>query len=259
MKRKRSSKSSRYRKKRRYARRYRSRKYKRAAIRMINTALETKRRYFRTGDYLFNMAPAVGEMYKALYQPFNWMSQGSLDQGITGNAIYIKSFSLRGRISTLSNDPADYQGPMLWYIYLVRARDEVNTGSITEGLTDSQSTVNTWFTGGNNDPKMWFVNSSKCKILYRKKINYKNLQTTRSENNAGATSLQRSPYAIPFYCRVKINRMHYFKENEGGGLESGLFGKYYNYYWLITCSQPNNFNDVQGLFGATSLVTFKDP
>lgn len=240
-------------------RRYRQRKYKRNAIRTVTRALETKRRYFNSGAVTMAVNTIVGQA-KSVYQPFNWMGQATTDIGITGNAIFIRSFQLKGKIAGIPSSTVNFAGPMTFYIYLVKAQAEINTGSISEGWTEASSVVNTWFVGS-TQPSQWFINSSKASILYRKKIIYNPDLNNAFDSVAAQSNAEndRASKAVNFYCKKTINRMHYFKEAANGTLEAGLFGKYYNYYWLIACDQGLDYGDVTARLQVTSLVTFKDP
>lgn len=243
---------------------YTKRKYKkyspkRSAIRTVTRALETKRRFFDVGNVDMSVSTIVG-IYKGLYQPFNYMGQSSLDIGITGNAIFIRSLQFRGKIAGVPSSTVNFAGPMILYCYLVKVRDEVNTGSITEGITENSSIVNTWFSGSTN-PSQWFVNSSKCKILYRKKIVYNPDINNAFDGVAAQADAEnaRAPKAKTFYLKKTINKMHYFKENAGGVVDAGYFGKYFNYYWLFAVDQGLGYGDCVLRLTGTHLVTFKDP
>lgn len=238
---------------------YSRRKYKKRAIKMMTYALETKRRYFNEPVQTYSVSTLVGKA-KAVYQPFNYFNQITTDNGITGNAIFIQKMHLRGSISGLPISTTGFAGPMIFYIYLIWARDEINTGAVTEGFTEASSTVNTWFNGSTR-PSTWFINSSRAKILYRKKIVY-----NPDANNAfdevstlTAGELARAPKQIAFYCSKKINKMHYFKEAASGSVDPGYFGRNGNYYWTICVDQALSYGDVQARVDTTSLVQYKDP
>jgi len=232
--------------------------YKRKALRMLTSAMETKRRYFNEATTTYSTSTLVG-LAKAVYQPFNYMNQVTTDAGITGNAIFIQTMQLRGTIAGLPISTTGYCGPMTFYVYLIQARDEINTGSVSEGFTESSTTVNTWFNGSTR-PSTWFINSSRAKILYRKKIVYYPNKDSAFDAVAGETAGEqvRAPRQITFYCKKKINRMHYFKENAAGTVDPGYFGRNYNYYWTICVDQALSYGDVQARVDITSLTTYKD-
>lgn len=229
------------------------RRYAKLSRALLN-ATETKRRYF------FEQITTASPSDKTLYQPFNYITQSVTDSGVIGNSIYIKGFSLRGDLVVYPTNLGQYSGPLTMYIYLVRVRDEVSTGAITEGMTGAAATINNWFSGS-TDPSAWFVNPSRCKILYRKKVVYRPNAESAWTITAGATVLNpdRAPHSVPFYCKKRINRKHYFKENTSGVPDAGFFGKYHNYYWMFCYSTPLGYTDYNIRVKYTSLVQYKDP
>lgn len=233
---------------------------KKMALRTVTSAMETKRRYFYSGNLSFRQNGPVGTLWKAVYQPFNWFNVGSGDSNFTGNGIFIRSFQLRGSLAGVADQTGStYAGPMTFYIYLVKARDEINTGSVVEAWTDASSTVNTWF-NATTLPSTWFVNNSKCQIICRKKIVYNPDLNNGFDGLAPQTNAenQRAPKSINFYIKKNINKMHYFRENTGGNAEAGNFGRNFNYYWLIACEQALGWSDVEVRMQVTHLTTFKD-
>lgn len=226
---------------------------------MMTYALETKRRYFNDPVQTFSVNTLVGKA-KAVYQPFNYTNQVTTDNGITGNAIFIQKMHLRGTISGLTVASTGYAGPMIFYIYLIWARDEINTGAISEGFTEASTTVNTWFNGSTR-PSTWFANSSRAKILYRKKIVYTPDSANAFDGVAGVSNgdLERAPKQVAFYCSKKINKMHYFKEAASGSVDPGYFGRNGNYYWTICVDQALQYGDVQARVETTCLTQYKDP
>lgn len=241
---------------RRRGRRYR---YKSRALRTIISAHETARRYFNTGQMIFNTGrPGINDLTKALYQPFNWMGQGTTDSQIIGNAVFIRSVMLKGTIVAYPTaGTVRYAGPLNIHFYLMAARDEVSTGAIAEGFTESSSTVNGWFSGSTT-PSQWFPNKSYAQVLYHKKLQYIPVQENAFDANGALIASGMPSKAMNFFCKKSINKMHYFKESDAGGLSSGLFGRNRNYYWLIAVDQPLGFNSVSVAITATHLMTWKD-
>lgn len=256
MKRKRQSNYRSNKRRKSYRKKGRYRRYKKSAIRNLCNALETKRRYFYSGNVTFKLSPGLTEVKNAFYNPFNWMVQGNTDITFQGNAVYIKSFQLRGKFTPFTTTTTEFAGPSDMYVYLIQARDEINTGSISESWTEGTSTTNSWFVG-DTQPTTWYVNSSRCKIIYRK--HFKLRCHSQGAFNSTGDSFVRSPEAKTFYCKKRMNRMHYFKEPESGVPSSGLFGKYYNYYWVISYDNPLGYNDMYVRMNSTHLITYKDP
>lgn len=249
MKRKRQAWKVRSIKRRKYGRkrRYRSRKYRSRALRQITTVLETKKRFWL--DNVTDLARS-----KFIYQPLSALAQGSSDAQFEGNSIFIKAFHLRGQVAPFQV-LGTYAGPGTFYIYLIKVRDEVNTGDAWTTTT----LTNGWFSGSSN-PDTWFVNQSKCKVLYRKRLRLKpDLYNAFSGATINAASADRAPVAAYFNCRVPINKMHYFKETDAGAPDAGLMGKYYNYYWLICDSNPFEYSDVGFRMNACHKLSYKDP
>lgn len=230
------------------------RAYKRISLRTLAQAHETKKRYFNSSNYYTQGAAGV-TLDKALYQPFNWMGSGSTDSQIVGNSIFLKSFMLKGKIVTAPS-AVYYAGPCVLHVYLIKARDEVNTGALAEAWTTSTATVNAWFSGSTN-PATWYPNSSKCSVLYHKKINYQPDLST-SYDNAGVLNAQRAGKEMNFFCRKTFNKMIYFKESASGAMEAGLFGRNSNLYWMMCVETPVGYSDIQFLISSTHMVTFKD-
>jgi len=222
--------------------------FRRRAIRTVTAAVEMKRRLFLDS---FN----VSEGSQLVYQPFNHMAQSVTDSGIVGNSIYVKSFQLRGSIHANFVAGVSFAGPLDVYIYLVKARDEYNTGALVEGFT-SVAAGNTWFQGSTS-PTTWYVNSSRCTILYRKHIKY--LPDLNNAFSTGAANDDRAPRAYTFYCKKNISKMHTFKEAANGTPDAGFFGKYSNYYWFVAVKQTRLYADVVAQINTCSLVTYKDP
>lgn len=249
----------RYTKKRRSTRYRRRRNYKKNAIRTIMQAHETNRRYFNTGTMPFTVgATVLGDYYKCLYQPFNWMAQATSDVGFTGNAIFIRSFMIKGKIWAYGRATAtpSYNAPVHFYVYLVWARDEVSTGSIAEGFTESASTVNNWF-NGSTSPATWYPNSSRCKILYKKKFRYVP-DVNNAYSAAGTANPSQAANAVHIFCKKSVNKMHYFKETAAGAPDSGLYGRNGNYYWLLTMDPDADYSTTAIAFQGTTLTTWKD-
>lgn len=222
--------------------------YRARSRRMVMAAMEVKRRYFNQS------AVDVTNASRLLYQPFNYFSQGTTDATINGNSVYIRTFHLKGKIAA-NPDAVVYAAPMYVHIYLVRARDEVNTGSISEGMTQDSATVNAWFNGA-SAPSQWYIDSSRVKILYHKKIRY----VPNQEQGFNTVGIERSraPNSIEFYCKKTVNVSHGFKEFDDGTVAPGYWGKYSNYYWVVVGEQALGYADAYLRLSYTSLVTYKD-
>lgn len=222
---------------------------------MLSMAMETKRKFFDSGNVTLSSSSLTGGSSRLVYNPFNWMTTGTGDAVFTGNSIFIRSMMLRGKIAGLNgSSPLSYAGPMTFYIYLIKARDQLNTGSLVESWTDYPTEVNAWFNG--STPSLWYANSSRCQIIYRKKIKY----TPDAQSAVGfdGENYARAPKAIEFFCKKRINRMMYFRENITGGVDSGLFGRSMNYYWVIATDQALGYSDVLARLTVQSFTTYKD-
>lgn len=245
-----------YKRKRSYGKKVRSVLRKRArAIRIVTTALETKRRVFDLPIQDVAMSNAVGQVY-ALYNPLNYFVQGTNDAQYTGNGIYIKSFHLRGTVTPYSDGGTVFAGPLFCFIKLMKVRDELNTGVLSEGWTEGIGQADNWFVGRDPYPTQQFINKSRAQCVYRKRFQI-TPDTTSAFNTAGV-DLVRATKAISFNLMAKINRPYYFKNIEAGTTSSGNFGRNYNYYWLVQVEHPLGYGDVQARLSASSMTLFKE-
>lgn len=245
LKRKRSFKKYVPRKRRRYS----QRKRYRTALKTVSRALETKKRFFSE-----ELEFAPGDRY--IYDPLQYVAQNVYDNGINGNSMFLKGLMIRGKVVAYPGPAgAGYAGPLTMYIYLIRARDEVNTGSVAEGFTSAPTTVNSWF-AGTSSPSTWYVNTSKCTILKRKKIELLP-DISNGFNNVGP-QYNRAPYAAKFFVKKRILRKHMFQETTGGVTNIYSKGKWYNYYWLFCFDQALGYSDIDARVNYCTHTTWKE-
>lgn len=230
-------------------RRYRKKNFKKFAKRIVAAGSEVKRRIL--SQQLTTTQPA--ERY--LFNPLYYVPQAVADRGITGNTIFLKNFMLRGQVVSYPIVSLATAMPIDAYIYLVFSREEIATAIASEGFTINTAAVNAWFVGGNRCTQ-WFANSSKIKVLYRKRLKIVP-DVQNGYSSAGVVDGVRSPKAVTFFCNKKVNRQFVFKEYDDGTLE-GNYGKFGNYYWIIAQDQPLGYVDGAIRWNVTSFVTWKD-